>query len=321
MPQVSVVIPTYNRCALLQEAVASCFDDNGALDVEVVVVDDGSTDGTREWLQRHADDRVRPILREHEGAQQARNAGLEAAEGDAIKFLDSDDYLYPSILREQYEMLVETGADVCYGPIDIVDGDGEVYGHKPNPLVEDLLGGVATGTVTTYPHVFLYRDEAARWEQWRPEVPFHQDTAYALDIAVHDPSLVQADTTVGVHRAHEGTRVTTTTKSESAVENIRYKAELLYRAFSRRKVESGVPESVRRDIAFGLWRQAHKLAPADFSFFQRWWQRIQKIHSRFQPPRPNLLLRGLDQIMGPRMVEQITNPLRIIKAKLGTKRR
>ncbi len=313
MPQVSVVIPTYNRCAFLQEAVASCFKDNGALDVEVVVVDDGSTDGTREWLQRHADDRVRPILREHEGAQQARNAGLEAAEGDAIKFLDSDDYLYSGVLREQYEALMEAEADICYGPIDIVDGNGKVRGHKPNPFVADLLGGVAAGTVTTYPHVFLYRAEVARREQWRKEVPFHQDTAYALDISVHDPSLVQKGATVGVHRAHEGSRVTTTAKAESEVKNISFKAELLYGAFEKRRDKTGVSGPIRQDLAIGLWRQAHKLAPFNFFLFKNWWEKVQKVDPNFLPPRPKRILSELDQILGPQRVEQLINPLRTIK--------
>jgi glycosyltransferase involved in cell wall biosynthesis len=244
---------------------------------------------------------------------------LEAAEGETIKFLDSDDYLYPGVLEDQFETLMETDADVCYGPINIVDENGNAFGYKPNPVVDDLLGGIAEGAVTTYPHVFLYRAEVARREEWRTEIPFHQDTAYALDVASHAPRLARSDATVGVHRAHEGTRVTTTVKAESSIQNIRYKARLLYRAYERRKHWAGMNRRVRRSVALGLWRQAHKLAPADFSLFQKWWQRIQGMEPDFEPPRSNQLLRILDRSLGPQVVERTINPVRVLRLKFGAR--
>lgn len=317
MPDVSVVIPTYNRRSFLKEAINSCFNGNDELGIEVVVVDDGSTDGTREWLKNLEDPRIRPVFQKHQGPQQARNAGLRAAEGETIKFLDSDDYLYSGTLSAQWKALEQSGADLCYGPIDIVDEDGNVRDQKPNPVVDDLLGGIATGAVTTYPHVFLYRVEVARLECWRTEVPFHQDTAYALDVAFHNPTITRTPPVVGAHRVHQGIRVTKTAKAESVVENIRYKAELLYKAFERRKPEKGIPDSVRRDIALGLWRQAHKLAPVNFPLFNNWWQRVQEVKPGLLPPRPNRLLSGFDRILGPQIVERIINPFRTLKLRFG----
>jgi len=316
VPDVSVIIPTYNRRSFLKEAVASCFAENDPLDFEVVLVDDGSTDGTREWLAQLDEPRIRPIFQEHRGAQQARNAGLEAAEGNAIKFLDSDDYLYPGVLREQYEAIRETGADVCYGPIDIIDEDGEIRGHKSNAAVEDLLGGVATGGVTTYPHVFLFRAEVARREQWRPEVPFHQDTAYVLDVATHDPEIFRSETTVGVHHAHQGDRITTTTKAESSIQNIEYKFDLLYRAFWNRRKHTGASSKLKHDVAHGLWQEAHKLGPANFSKFEDRWSRVEEIQPEYSPPRSNTLLTVIDQFWGTLTTERLINPLRRIKFEI-----
>jgi glycosyltransferase involved in cell wall biosynthesis len=312
-PDVSVIIPTYNRRDFLPEAVASCFKDNESLAIEVVVVDDGSTDGTREWLRSRADDRIRLVFREHEGAQQARNAGLEAVRGETVKFLDSDDYLYPGVLEEQYEALTEAEADVCYGPIDIVDGNGNKQGHKPNPGVEDLLGGIATGTVTTYPHVFLYQAEVARRERWRLEVPYHQDTVYALDVAARNPSCVQVRSPIGIHRAHQNTRITTQKKGIAAPQKIEKKFEYLIEAYRKREQRSTVGDELRHQIARGLWEEAHKIAPHDFSCFVSMYSTIQGIAPDFSPSRPRSLLRLLDRALGPGWTEGIINPLRIAK--------
>lgn len=316
MPDVSVIIPTYNRRSFLKEAVASCFAENDPLDLEVVIVDDGSTDGTREWLAQLDEPRIRPIFQEHRGAQQARNAGLETAEGEAIKFLDSDDYLYPGVLVAQWKKLTESGGNVCYGPIDIVDGKDHITGQKANPEGDDLLASIARGTVTTYPHVFLYQNEVARRESWRVKVPFHQDTAYALDIATHAPQIVRCSKKVGVHRAHRGDRITTMEKSASAVQNIRYKFDLLVRAFEKRERHANVSSTVREAIAHGLWEECHKLAPADFATFQDCWKRIRDIQPDYRPIRSYHILNWLDKICGVPVAQKLINPIRRLKIRL-----
>lgn len=97
-PVVSVVIPTRNRLALLQESVASVVEQRG-ITWEVVVVDDASEDGTTDWLRRLGDERIRSIhLVEHAERSAARNAGAAAARGRCLLFLDDDDRLRPGAL-------------------------------------------------------------------------------------------------------------------------------------------------------------------------------------------------------------------------------
>ena len=313
MPDVSVVIPTYNRLNFLKKAVASCFEGNDEIDVEVIVVDDGSTDGTREWLLAREREEIRPLLRDHEGAQQARNAGLEATQGETVKFLDSDDYLYPGVLTEQWSMLTTAEADVCYGPIDITDGRGKVQDHRKHLQVDDLMGAIAFGSITTYPHVFLYRRDIALRERWRPEVPFHQDTAYALEIGIHGPQCVRSDSRVGVHRAHSGKRITTTAKATSAAENTRYKFTLLHEALKRRLDEGQLSRQVKERLLHGLWTEAHKIAVYSFSDFRKMWNTIREIEPAYEPNRSSSLLRVLDRYIGVEVTEGIINLPRSIK--------
>lgn len=96
-PDVSVVVPTYQRAALLGASLDSLLAQEGVA-LEVVVVDDGSTDGTAEFLAAHPDPRVRPVIRPHGGIAAARNAGIAAARAPYVAFHDSDDTALPGRL-------------------------------------------------------------------------------------------------------------------------------------------------------------------------------------------------------------------------------
>ena len=102
-PLISIVIPTYNREAQLRDAVESLLAQTYS-QWELLVIDDGSADGTHAYLRGHADPRVRPILHEHCGnAGLLRNAAARAASGSYVAFLDSDDVWLPEKLALQVE--------------------------------------------------------------------------------------------------------------------------------------------------------------------------------------------------------------------------
>ena len=96
-PEVSVIIPTYNRCAMLHEAIDSELAQSFQ-DFELIVIDDGSTDGTAEYLRR-LDKAIRIERIEHRGPAAARNRGVELARAPMIGFLDSDDLWAPAKLE------------------------------------------------------------------------------------------------------------------------------------------------------------------------------------------------------------------------------
>lgn len=105
MPRFSVVIPTRNRRILLEETLASVWAQTFR-DFEVIVVDDGSTDETAEYL-KSLGDRVQTVHREGIGPGAARNAGAEIATGEYLAFLDSDDLWFPWTLAV-FDQIVTT---------------------------------------------------------------------------------------------------------------------------------------------------------------------------------------------------------------------
>jgi len=111
MTRVSVIIPTYNRAATLPRAIDSALEQT-IDDLEVVVVDDGSTDDTESVLAAYEDPRVRPVVHAtNQGANVARNTGLEHARGEYVAFLDSDDEWHPEKLERQLAALEDRSSD------------------------------------------------------------------------------------------------------------------------------------------------------------------------------------------------------------------
>ena len=104
--QVSVVIPTYNRAGFLCEAIDSALAQTG-VDLEVIVVDDGSTDDTESVMSAYDDPRIRYIRQENAGAAVARNTGIFAASKPWVALLDSDDVWLPGKLAGQFDDLAK----------------------------------------------------------------------------------------------------------------------------------------------------------------------------------------------------------------------
>ena len=122
--KVSVVIPTYNRARLVTEALHSVlsqpFDD-----MEVLVVDDGSTDDTLSALARFTDSRLRVIHQANQGISGARNTGVREARGEYIAMLDSDDRWRPSVLPRLVAALdAHPDAVLVYGRAQAMDAYG-----------------------------------------------------------------------------------------------------------------------------------------------------------------------------------------------------
>jgi len=105
-PQVSVIIPTYNRGWILKEAIDSVLTQDYK-NFELIVVDDGSTDNTSEILASYGND-IRVLFQENKGVSAARNRGVAEASGQFIAFLDSDDLWLPQKLSTQLEFFNQT---------------------------------------------------------------------------------------------------------------------------------------------------------------------------------------------------------------------
>ena len=113
MPLISVIVPAYCRCEMTKE----CLDSIAAQtyrNLEIIAVDDGSTDGTPEMLDRYAqkDSRVRVIHQPNGGLSKARNAALDVMRGEYVTFIDNDDYVLPDMVEFLYSIARQYDCDI-----------------------------------------------------------------------------------------------------------------------------------------------------------------------------------------------------------------
>jgi glycosyltransferase involved in cell wall biosynthesis len=133
VPNVSVCIPTYNREYLLKETLESVFAQTYK-DFEVVIVDDGSTDGTKQMLEKN-NFNVRYHWQKNAGDAAARNKLIELAEGKYISFLDSDDLLFPDALEKMMlAMPKNSESTVVYGPYVAINEKSEILYRRKKKL-------------------------------------------------------------------------------------------------------------------------------------------------------------------------------------------
>jgi len=176
---VSVIIPTYNRAHLIKRSIMSVLNQTYS-NLELIIVDDGSTDNTEEVVKSIDDNRVIYIKQSNQGACTARNNGINHAKGEFIAFQDSDDAWHEDKLEKQIKCLKETGADLVVCKVQVTNNDiTEIVGkefHKEGFLAKDELPYLI-GTQTFCGKTVIFFDE-----QFDINMPRYQDFEILLRI-------------------------------------------------------------------------------------------------------------------------------------------
>ena len=257
-------MPTWNRLELLEEAVQSVLAQSYAR-FELVVVDDGSTDGTAEWIAAHADERVKVVASPHMGhIGRLRNIGVAAGSGELIAFLDSDDVWLPRKLELQVKALIESGAGWCYSRFEMMDVEG-----REIPIARDkfclVSGNISRELLMLKPTVrtstFMVRrdvfDASGRFSE-DPRLKRGEDHELYFRLALLSKAVAITETLVRI-RDHAGR---TTVNGGNPHELM----ALIYELFLSRKPEKGLALLARRLRARALADDAAvKLAAGRFA--------------------------------------------------------
>lgn len=174
---VSVIIPTYNRGYIIRKSIDSVLSQTYS-DFELIIIDDGSTDNTKDIIEAYKDSRIKYVYQENSGACAARNNGVLLAKGEYIAFHDSDDTWLPDKLEKQIQAINEIGADIVSCQMITHDQNGK---KKLIPELDksqfinlDIMSdGISTQTL-------LMKNNVAKHIQFDSEMPRLQDIEWLL---------------------------------------------------------------------------------------------------------------------------------------------
>lgn len=140
---VSVIIPTYNRGYIIERAIASVQNQTYS-EIEILIVDDGSTDNTQDLISKISDNRIRYIKNPKNcGVSHTRNLGIAASKGKYIAFQDSDDIWKPEKLQKQMERITKEDYGMVYCSFEREFQDGTVVYYPPKEIpIQEKQGDI-----------------------------------------------------------------------------------------------------------------------------------------------------------------------------------
>jgi glycosyltransferase involved in cell wall biosynthesis len=265
-PLITIVIPTFNRLILVQQAIASVVAQTYS-NWELIVVDDGSDDGTNEKIICSPDKRIRFLGLPHTGnIAKLRNAGVQLGTGAWLAFLDSDDLWDPQKLEIQIQMLLQEGKRWGYGGFELMDERMQTIPNKAgifHPysgwIIKELLNTEASVNVGTLLLQRTLFEEAGGFDtDWN--LRFREDYDLAIRLALRSEVLATPKLLMRV-REH-GKRATTIfgsghDRTAAVYEHfILSKPEKKLVAIARRRMASELAESAVTRLRQKNFKQA-----------------------------------------------------------------
>lgn len=201
---VSIIVPIYNVADQLSTCIES-IQSQDLRDIEIILVDDGSTDGCSQICDEYAalDERIIVIHKKNAGLVEARKTGVQAASGKYIGYVDGDDYIEPDMYRRMYQLAEQEQADIVAVGFtrESASGDSEVYrnfikngtytGAELNCIYENMLYAGNYYHTGIFPSVWSKLFRASILKECQSDVP--GDIQMGEDVACTYPALMMAD--------------------------------------------------------------------------------------------------------------------------------
>lgn len=318
--RVSVVIPCYNAQAWVAEAIESCLGQTYQ-PLEIIVIDDGSTDQSLEIVKRYGD-KIYWETGTNQGGNVARNRGFALAKGDYIQFLDADDYILPEKIESQVNLLEQEQGDVAYGDwcyqVHLPDGSSHFEKVQIAGPKKDFLESVLSNEGWVAASCVLYSRQAIEnCGGWDENLLAAQDRDVLVRVALQKAKFVHQSGCYSIYR--------------------RYGNNTVSRSSRQRWIDSHCQVMLKAEkelIASGRWSNKYRLALAkgyfnmgreylycdyptlDYQRYQHFLSLLEKtfaLYPRFKASHSKWVYNWLQNLFGCRFAEKIS--YRLIKAK------
>lgn len=206
---ISIIIPTFNRVYTLNKSIESVIAQT-CENWELIVIDDGSFDETSELMKKYlSDDRIKYLHQTHQGVSVARNFGAKLARGDYFIFLDSDDIIFPDLIRNIYEAEFYKYDLICWQVLKITDGEKSFWKPKKlSQMYKSIKASFLAGSICYRKNLFL------KVGGYDPKITFGEN--YELGLRISQVQNLKIKIINKVFLKYE---ITTSTRASNSLDN------------------------------------------------------------------------------------------------------
>ncbi|MBC7400090.1 MAG: glycosyltransferase family 2 protein [Mucilaginibacter sp.] len=275
---ISIIIPTYNRLWSLPKAVSSCYDPDVA--IEVIVIDDGSTDDTWQWLKQQ--DNVIAIKQENMGKDWAVNKGFSIATGKYIRFLDSDDWILPGSCAKLFHEAEKTGADIICGGYETYDENEKLIKETPWTVCDDFLAQQLGECDSSHYSAYLFKKDFINNIPHRQEFGGLDDRQFIIETALKYPKTSYISSPALAHRIHNNIRLQNISGLQKTVYHQAY-YNIYKKALTLLEARGELNQRRKNAACNNLWHLAHWTAYSDITAAYKIYQWVYKLNPQFKP--------------------------------------
>lgn len=312
---VSVIIPCYNAERWIAEAIDSCLNQTYP-SVEIIVINDGSTDNSLEIIKSYGD-KIVWETGEKKGGNHARNRGFALSKGKYIQFLDADDYILPEKIARQVSFLEETDAEVVYGDWrhrqHLPSGetfleDVNISGAQPD-ILESLLADWWVSPAC----ILFTRKVVEKSRGWDESLRAGQDRDFFLSVVMDGAKVAYQPGCHSVYRRYG--RVTVS--GSSPTRYLESHHQIVCRAEQKLRQQGRLTTKYRHALAQSYFSMARKYLSVDPAKYYQLRAIALSLNPKFKPdsqhrtPAYNLA----QYILGFKNLENITSSIKLLKMK------
>ncbi|HTK22192.1 MAG TPA: glycosyltransferase family 2 protein [Mucilaginibacter sp.] len=306
---VSIIIPTYNRLWSLPKAINSCFEPD--LLIEIIVVDDGSADGTWEWLTNH--ENIVAVRQNNMGKDWAVNKGFALATGKYVRFLDSDDWLLPGSTSKLFDEAEKSGADIVCAGYQSFDEDERYIDEIKWTLCDDFLAQQLGECDSSHYSAYLFKKSFLSDIPHRQEFGALDDRQFIIETALKGPKTSYIQSPTLAHRKHKNERLQS---SSGLVQTANHLSRLnIYkRCFGILESENRLTQRYKDAASNILWHLSHWVAHTHLGEAKKIYDWVYELAPHFTP-KENLSLARMYKSFGFVNTEKLLRFRRRIKFK------
>jgi len=308
---VSIIIPCYNAENWVAEAIDSCLKQTYP-NIEVIVIDDGSTDRSLEIIQSYGEQIIWQSL-PHQDGNFARNTGFSLSQGEYIQYLDADDYILPDKIARQVSFLEQTQADVVYGDWrhqrHLPDGSICLENIEVSQVQADILASLLANWWVALAALIYRRSAVKNSAGWDENLAAAQDRDFFLSVVMNGAKVVYQPGCYSIYRRYGSVTVSTSSKTRW----LKSHQQVLSKVEGQLLEMNQLSMKYRHALAMSYFELARESLFVDYSQYLVFLEKALVLFPDFQSHSKRAIYRFVQNVLGFRQTERIACQILFVK--------